>query len=609
MKTEEKSLAFYRKYMGGSCIGAYYLLNELKPGIDPFSKENLLIFSTSMISGVKCPGTAMHTVISKSPLTETIGESVTPGYFAEMIKKAGYDAIVIEGKSNEPVYIYINNENVEYRSAKNIWGKRTNDAYDCIKSEMEESEVSISLIGPAGENLVRFASIVSDLIFNSSRCGLGAVMGSKNLKAIAVYGNREIEVYNEKKLDQLSRYFKENFMKNPVNALQYNNGGSGGFLNEMSKQGILSTKNFKTASFKNSKHIDGGAIANKYKYKNINCSNCFGGCKRVLKGIDKNKFDKRFGAPELETIASIPYNLQISDTLSVIEIQQQISSLGLDGTSCGTTLGFIFECFEKKLIDINETGGLRLEWGNSEVVIELINQIAYRKGIGDLLAEGVKRASNKIDGSKSFTLHIKGLEMPMHEPRVKQMLGFGYAIGETGPIYTIVEHDTDFDFNAPELFLKKVSPLTIYDRAAAAELSNKKIRNFFLLKQAFSMLDALDACIFAFSPVRFFDFKHLVEIINAVTGWETSLFELLKLGEKRAAMFRIFSKRESIDEKYDMIPNRLYEPIENGVTRGLKIKEEDFKKAKKLYYKMAGYNKKGFPTYEKLLELGIDNYF
>ncbi|MHB1254097.1 MAG: aldehyde ferredoxin oxidoreductase family protein [Candidatus Humimicrobiaceae bacterium] len=604
VKIDNLNDAFYRKYYGGACMGAYFLLKELKAGIDPFSPENIIIFSTSPLTGINCSGTAMHNIITKSPLTNLAAESTTPGYLGSMIKKAGYDALIISGKAANPAYLLIGNNSVKIEEAHEIWGKTTSVSYNyLIKKHGKEG--SIALIGPAGENLVRYASIVNDNLFLSSRCGVGAVMGSKNLKAICVNGSNNIEVYDKDNISKISSYFKDNFLSNPLNNAQHGPAGNAGYLKLISDQGMLSAKNFHYSYFEDSEKIGGFTLANKYKPENFNCDNCFGGCKKVLNGFKKNRLDTGFGLIELESLASSVYNLLINNDEAALKIWDLICDYGLDGTSLGVTLGFAIECFENGLISEKDTGGITLNWGEHDSIIELIYSIIHRKNIGDILADGVRLASEKIRGSEDFAMHVKGLEIPSHDPRTKQMLGLGYAVSPIGPYYTVVEHDTDFDFEANQLFMDKVAPLTVYDRIPAENLSNHKVRMFYLLQPAFSMLDALCGCIFAFSPVRFFNFSHLVEMINSTTGWESSLFELWKLGEKRINMYKLFAAREGITSDDDVLPERFFMPIENGPKKGVSINKKEFIEARDLYYKMAGFDEKGIPSYSKLLELDL----
>lgn len=606
--TETIDEKLYRLYMGGSCLAAHYLLKELQTGTDPLSPENLLIFSTGVVTGAPVPGAALFSVVSKSPLTGGIHESPTPGHMGEQIKKAGFDAVVIQGKSQRPLFLFINDDSVVFMDAGKLWGLDTADAIEIIKEDLK-GEVSVCVVGIAGENLVAYASIVHDYIFNTSRGGLGAVMGSKLIKAIAIKGTGNVPVRDPPALRCYSRRFQKHFLENPVNRGHFEGGGHAGFIHWMCREGILSTRNALRTGFEKAESIDGGTIASKYGYRNISCANCFGGCRRIYeKEIDG--FDKRYGAPELETLSSIAVGSEIDDMQSALSACGLTARYGLDGTSTGVVLAFANECFEKGILTREDTDGIDLGFGNGSGVVSLIGKIAHREGIGGILAEGVRIASEKIGkDSKSFALHVKGMEVPLHDPRIKAMLGLGYAVNPNGPVYTTVEHDTDFDFNAPELFMQKVTPLTVFDRLESHSIGPQKVRMFTLLQPAFSMLDVLGACIFAFSPVRYFDYRDLVGIVEAITAWETSLFELFKAGERRTVMFRLFNVREGITADDDTLPDRYFRPIEKGPKKGFRLDKKEFGEAKRLYYRMAGYNESnGIPSREKLLELGMERF-
>ena len=596
----------YRILMGGSCLAAYFFIKEQKYHVDPFSEDNLLILATGPVSGIQLPGTAILSIMSKSPATGGLHESLTPGLMAEQIKKAGYDAIIIRGKSEEPLAISIRDNGVMFIDARNLWGVDTADAIDALKGILE-SGASICTIGVAGENLVKYASIVHDYMFNTSRGGLGAVMGSKGIKALAIEGTGEILVHDRKTIVQYGKRFTEHFLENPVNKGHFEGGGHAGFIHWMCQEGILSTRNARYTGFEGSKHIDGGTIAEKLGYENLSCANCCGGCKRIYKEQIEG-IENRFGAPELETLSSIALGSEIDDMEYALRACDLTMRYGLDGTSTGVVLAFANECYENGILNKKDVDGLELGFGNCRGALSLIDRIAHRDGIGDVLAEGVSRASREIgEDSPEFALHVKGMEVPLHDPRIKAMLGLGYAVTPNGPIYTTVEHDTDFDYNAPELFMQKVTPLTIFNRLESHLLGPEKVRMFSILQPAFSMLDVLGACIFAYSPVRYFDYRDLVGIVDAITGWESSLYELVKAGERRTTLLRHFNVRAGLSTGDDMLPNRYFHPIEKGPKKGYALNKSEFEEAKKLYFRLAGIDcKTGMPTSEKLIELGIE---
>ncbi|MHB1346532.1 MAG: aldehyde ferredoxin oxidoreductase C-terminal domain-containing protein, partial [Candidatus Humimicrobiaceae bacterium] len=421
-----------------------------------------------------------------------------------------------------------------------------------------------------------------------------------------IKGTNDLKFFDNKKINELADDYKKNFRENKLCNSQFSASGNAGYLKSMVSLGMFSTQNFSGSFFEDSDKIDGNEIVKKYKVRNINCYSCHNGCKKELSELNESGKKRSFGLIEIESLASCVNNLLINDPESAMEIWELICDFGLDGTSLGNVISFAVEISEKGLIKKEEINGIDLKWGNADAIKELIRMIVYREGMGSLLAEGVKRASANIKDSEDSAMHVKGLELPCHEPRVKQMLGFAYAVSPIGPYYSIVEHDSDFDFEADQLYMDKISPLGLYERIESEELSEKKIRMFYLLQPAgFSMLDSLCCCIFAFSPVRYFNFHQLVEIVNAATGWESSLFELWKLGEKRINMHKLFASREGIKKEDDILPKRLFEPISYGPKKGSKLNYEDFKSARDLYYHLAGWSQEGIPTRAKLLELDL----
>jgi aldehyde:ferredoxin oxidoreductase len=567
----------YRLYLGGSCLAAHFMLKEQQPGVDPFSGDNLLIFSTGVVTGAPVPGSALYSVVSKSPLTGRIYESPTPGHLGARLKEAGFDAVVIRGRAEDPI------------------------------KEKLQKDVSVGVIGIAGEKLVRYASIVNDCVFNTSRGGLGGVMGSKRIKALAVGGGKPLEVHDYRSLTRFTERYKSHFLENPVSRGHHDDGGAAGFTEWLSSEGLWSARNAHHTRFSEAASIDGKTITDKYGYENVSCTHCFGGCKRILKTTIEG-IDNRYGAPELETLGSIGCGSEIGDLPSVLKACELTSRYGLDGTSTGAVIAFTNECYENGILPKDDLDGLSLGFGNGKGALQLIERIARREGIGDILAEGTRTAAQKFGArAQPFAIQVKGMEVSCHDPRTKAMLGLGYAVNSNGPVYTAVEHDTDFDFDAPELFMRKVSPLTVFDRLDGNYLGPEKVRMFYLLQPAFSMLDAIGACIFGFSPVRYFDFRDLVNIVDGITGWETSLFELFKAGERRLNMFRAFNMREGFTPADDALPARYFQPIEKGPKKGIRLDPAEFEKAKRFYYRMAGWDvETGWPCYEKLLELGVE---
>ncbi|KKM09776.1 aldehyde:ferredoxin oxidoreductase [Clostridiales bacterium PH28_bin88] len=597
---------FYRTYMGGSCIAAYYLLREMKPNIDPLGPDNILVFADSVVTGAPAPGFNRYTVGAKSPLTGGIGESQAAGFWGPELKFAGYDAIVIKGQSPKPVYLWIKDGKVEIRDAAHLWGRTTGEAQKLIREELNDVRVRIALIGPAGENLVRYACIVNELKHANGRTGMGAVMGSKNLKAIAVRGTNKPEFYNKDTITRLAKHFAANFLENP-SVRGTHRLGTSELVSLQNVTGQLPTRNFRSGYFENADDISAEAIHEKLFVKAEGCYACPVTCKRVLKADHPYHVDPAYGGPEYESIAALGSACGVSDVVAVAKANELCNAFGLDTVSAGMSIAFAMECFENGLISREEANGLELKFGNANAMVRLVEAIAKRDGLGNLLAEGVKRSAEKLGkGSERFAMHVKGAEFPMHEPRVKGMLGLSYAVSPLGADHLTVEHDTDFDFNAPQVFLDQATPLGLLRRLPTSTIDSDKVRMFCYLQPHFSFLDVLGLCIFTFGPVRFFTMTHLVELVSAITGWETSLWEIMKAGERRVHMLRVFNCREGFNKKDDWLPERMFSPIEDGPAAGNKLDQEEFKDALKLYYEMMNWDvNTGIPSKAKLLELDL----
>ncbi len=603
---EQPDSSWYRLLWGGACIGVYYLLKEVPPATDPFHPDNLLIFATGPATGCPFPGFAKHSVMAKSPLTGGIGESQVEGFWGAELKKAGFDALIVQGKAESPVYIWIENEKVSINDAKFIWGLETGQAYEELKKKTHP-QAKISLIGPAGEKLVRYANIVNDLIYHNFRMGMGAVMGSKNLKAIAVKGDGKVTVKEEKVIDEIARDYRQHFMEDIIPRLQWEY-GTAGAVKMVYDDGQLVTCNFQTGVIEGWQDMPGTPGYKNFLKKNQGCFSCPTGCKHLLKPLTRGEIalEGIYGAPEFEAAVALGSNCGIKDTFTILKAYELCSSYGLDPCSLGGTISFVMECLEKGAVKKEDVDNLDLRFGNSHTFLQVIELIASRTGIGDLLAEGSCRVAEKW-GEKCLSLAVqsKGKELPPHDPRAKAALGLGYAVSPIGPDFAVIEHDSDFDFQAPQKFIDEAGPIGIYERLPAESLSEKKVRMFYNLQLYWSSLEVICGCIFALAPVRHMKINHLVKAMRAVTGVETSLWEIMKLGERRINMFKIFNLREGFASEDDKLPPRMFEPIQTGPRKGQKLNKEDFEKARRLYYEMMGWDEKGVPREAKLWELDL----
>ena len=614
VKIEEPGEKFFRKYLGGRGIISYYLLNEVPAGADPLSPENKLVFSTSIATGVPVPGFGRQSIGAKSPLTGFYGESESGGFWGPELKTAGYESIIVEGKSENPVYISIKNEKIEIKDASHLWGKETGEVYDQIIEELSEPRLRTLIIGPAGENLVRVAGVAHDLSHYHGRTGMGAVMGSKKLKAVVVRGTNKLEFADPEKLKSIAKFFIQNFKNNADNHGQNNHGTSDYYFGAQAA-GSLPTKNFTTGYFDELDYTADELHA-ELKIKSDGCYACPVRCKQHFKADKPYKIEERYGGPEFETLAAFGSLCGVSDRYAGPKAHEICNRLGLDTVSTGGIIAFAMECAEKGLIGEEELGDMDLRYGNAEAMLRMIEMIAYREGFGNLLAEGTKIAAKKIGkGAEQYAMHVKGQEFAMAEPRAKFGVGLAYAVSPTGADHLQHEHDGAFDsaltgyshsIDDPNSFLKALYPMGILDPVPSLSLGGEKVQLFTYLQHYWSLFECLDLCIFTFEPVRTLKVNHLVEIVSAATGWDTSLFELMKAGERATTMTRCFNVKQGLTRKDDKLPERLFKAIESGPLAGSKMDKIEFEKALTLYYQMMGWtDEDGFPTAGKLYELGL----
>jgi len=588
---------FCRRYIGGEGFVAFYLLKEIRAGIDPLGPENKLIFATGPLTGFAIPGTGRNSVGTKSPLTGGFGEAEVGGYWGAELKHAGFDVIIVEGKAKNPVYLWIHDGEAEIRDANHLWGKITGEAQDIIQKELGDNLIRIAQIGPGGERLVRYACIINDLRNAAGRTGMGAVMGSKKLKAIAVRGNQKQEVADKEKLRVLLKLFNENIQQKNAGYFEFGTGGD--YMEESASSGNLSFRNFRDGGFTNAKALEPRTIKETLGLEKDGCYACPIRCKKVIKIGDPWNVDSIYGGPEYETLGALGSNCGVDNVAAVCKANEICNKYSLDTISTGISIGFAMECYENGILTDNDTDGIKLNFGNSEAMVQMVEMIGKREGLGDILAEGVKRAADKIkNGSEKFAMHVKGVEIPMHEPRLKQGLGLGYALSPTG-----AEHMTNLDDYtvAHSRVMGYHGTLGILEPLELDDLGPKKVRAVVYYTNWRYVFNALLMCYFIF-----WRYNHIIEIVQAVTGWNTSLWELMKAGERISTMARVFNNREGLNENDDWLPERFFKPHTSGVLIETKIDPDKLKNAINTYYTMMGWEGNGIPTRSRLEELDID---
>lgn len=600
---EEPDEAWYMTYVGGSALAAYYLLKNLKPGTDPLSEENVLVFACSAVTGAPISGFSRYTVAAKSPLTGAIGRTEAGGFFGPELKFAGFDAIVVRGKSAKPVYLYINDGQVEIKDADNIWGRNNWETLDTIRQETGEKRVRVASIGQAGENMVPYACVQNDLEHFNGRTGMGAVMGSKNLKAVAVRGTNKPEMADPEAVDALRKWHNERIKVHPPN-VGLTKMGTTGLVKGLNDTGILTTHNFRDGIFEGAENISHEVYHDTIFDSAGTCYMCTVRCKRRVKSDDeKYPLDKRFGGPEYESIAGLGSLCDIDNLPAITRANQICNLAGLDTISAGAVVAFAFECFEHGIITTEDTGGRELNWGDGDTMIWLIEEIINRRGIGEILAQGVKKAAEIIGkGAEKYAFHIKGQELPLHDGRGKTGMGMGFALSPTGAEHVECPHDVAFQGEG----VSKLHALGIYEPIKPLETNAQKVRFFVNGQKAWQINNCYGICNFCSVPIHAMTFDKLVETIRAITGWDTSLFDILRVSERGNVMARVFNNREGFAPEDDRVISRWHDPMPDGPLKGVSIDPDEFRAAIDLYYEMSGWDKDGHPTHGKLVDLNLE---
>ena len=604
-RVETPDERFYRTYYGGSCLACHYLLRELPAGTEPLSPQNLLIFASSPLVGSGIPGANRFTAAALSPLTGCYGEAEAGGWWSPELKRAGFDAVLITGRAATPVYLWIQDGEIDVRDAAHLWGRNTGETQGLIRAELGDDRVRVACIGPAGENLVRYACVVNNLRHTNGRSGLGAVMGSKNLKAIAVRGHRAPQFKDPATLKKIIRWYGDNFMDHPIERVLHDGGTIGWDVTELDEAGILPTRNFRSGSFEKAEAICGDTFHKHYFLEADSCHGCPVRCKRVARSDGPYRVDPAYGGPEYETTAAFGSLCGVSDLEAVCKAHELCNQYTLDTISTGVTIAFAMECFENGLLTRAETDGLDLRFGNHQAVIDLIPKIARREGIGNLLAEGSLRAARRIGrGAERWAMHTKGQELAMHEPRGKSSLALAYALSSTGANHTEAPHDYLFQEGA--LGEADLPELGLLEPVPAIYLGPEKVRQFAYMQMTWNVFNTLGMCIFTAGPGKLLKMNQVAQVLQAATGWPVSLWDVMKLGERTVTIKRAVSVREGITRADDRLPERFFQPLEGGLLKGKALDAGELEKALDLYYDILGWNRQtGVPTPGKLVELGL----
>ena len=587
---EELKEELARKYLGGKGLGAYLLYRHLKPHTDPYSPDNRLMFITGPLTGTTFPAVSRSAVITRSPMTGTFLDSYSGGFFGPHMKHVGFDAFIITGKSERPVYLFIEEGKISFKGAEDLWGLTTFETENRLKNELKSREggrISVASIGPAGEKLVRFAGILNEgRIYG--RGGTGAVMGSKNLKAVVIKGHGKVQLADGNSFKEVIKRCHQKIGEHPLTK----KGGVFPKIGTMmtvdltQETGTFPTRNWQENTFDHSREINGDAFL-KHVLRPRACFACPIGCSRDSKVL-RGGVEYLTEGPEYETIYAFGSNCEIGDSEIVIAADKLCDDYGMDTISCGGTIGFAMECFEKGLISERDTDGMKLTFGNGDAVIETIHLIGKRKGIGHILSEGVKIASGKIKGSSEFAVHVKGLEFPGYDPRGMKGQGLTYALSDRGACH----------LRSNTLRTELLGKTDRYAYEGKAEM----VRD---LQLNYATFDCIIACVFGAFAIPLQDYA---DALSSAIGWPITLEELRIMGERSWNLTRLFNVREGFTRKDDTLPLRLFSlPSTKGPSKGQVVDKDSFEKMLDEYYQIVGWDRlTGIPTKEKLVELGIE---
>ncbi|MDP8011361.1 MAG: aldehyde ferredoxin oxidoreductase family protein [Thermoplasmata archaeon] len=572
---------YARKYIGGRGLATKYYMDIVKDAkIDPLDEKNAIIFATGPLTGTPSPSASRYMVVTKGYLNNAIAGSNSGGFFGPELKFAGFDMVIVEGKANRPVYLFIKDGKVELRDASHLWGKDTHETTDMIHKELGDDKIEVACIGPAGENLVRFAAIINDKHRAAGRTGVGAVMGSKKLKAIAVRGTGKIQIADKSGFTNVLKDKLKKIKENSVTAQGLPTYGTAVLVNIINSQGLYPTKNFQFGQWEHANELSGESMSEKYLIKNKACFACPIACGRITKLDDLDS-----EGPEYESLWTMSADLDIKDFEKVIEANYYCDKYGLDTISFGGTLAAAMELYEKGFIKDSELDGIKLKFGNAEALVKAPELIAFRKGFGNKLAEGSYRLASSY-GHPEFSMSAKKQELPAYDPRGAYGHGLEYATSNRGGCHVRGYMISPEILGLPE----KLDPLKIEGKGAYTKM----------FQDLTAVIDSSGLCLFTSFALGADDYK---DLLNAVTGFNYTTEEIMLAGERIWNLERIYDLNAGFTKNDDSLPPRLTkEPMPDGPNKGSVLPLDILLKD---YYKARGWDEEGRPTKEKLKSLDL----
>jgi aldehyde:ferredoxin oxidoreductase len=601
VNVEHPGEEFYLKYLGGSALATFYLLRDMPPGSDALGPDNVLVFAPSVVTGAPISGLSRFNVTAKSPETGLIGDSQCGGHFGPQLKYAGFDALVVHGCAEAPVYLWVKDDEVEIRPAGHLTDLRTKELQQALRAELGDDRAQVVQNGPAGRRLVRFANVTNNLHHFAGRTGMGAVMGAKNLVAVVARGKRRYAFADEDGVKALARKGAETFRDSP-GWQEFGANGTPVLVGPNRAIDNLPTRNFSEGVFAGADNLLTEVYHDTIYTRRDSCANCVMRCKQQVAADEPWEIDEAYGGPEFETIGVMGSNLGIDDLRAIAKANEICNASGIDTISTGGLVAFAIECYQHGIIGPADTGGLELRFGDGEVLVELVRRIAERDGIGDVLAEGFKAAIAAFGPeSVRYAVQIKGAGLPAHMPQAKKTMALIYSVCPFGPDHQSCEHDRMLDVGDVDIVGLGIEGAVPFD-----QIDETKVRYVMYTQFFYSLLDTLELCTFCFSPGGLYGYRDIEDIVQKTTGFPANMWFLMKAGERRVAMLQAFNAREGAELPAQALPERVFEPFTEGATRGRRLHRAAMKRAVRTYYKMMAWDtRSGRPLSGRLRELGL----
>jgi aldehyde:ferredoxin oxidoreductase len=585
IRTEELPQQEWRRYVGGGLLGVRRMLTHTRTGVDPLEPDALLMFLSSVVMGHRAVGLPKFTMVAKSPMTGGIGEARVTGPFGVALKSSGCEGISVRGRAQAPSYLLVDGPAITVLDADDLWGMPTHTATDMLK-QRHGDHARVAVIGPAGERLIRYASVLTEWAHPAARMGFGAVMGSKNLKAVVILDGAHLPpVHDPVDLARIGEEYRAGILTNPLTAAQASATEFGGWFLDSNLLGYAGVGNFQTSRMPEFDVDAGDQLAGLLTVAEGECPGCPNNCiKRYANGVDG-----RLGGLDEEGLAALALGCRITDVADALDVHARCHAHGIDPVSLAGVWAMVHEL------------------GREEGVLEMMDKLVAGEPGYTELGDGTARLADKL-GVEAPAMHVKGLEMGRYDPRVSAGQALAYAVSPLGPRYEIVEHDIDFDpIDGPPHGLTQMAALGTYDWEPMATLDATRVARTVSLLDLWSGLDALGVCLFAGPPMRELTQRRVTRLVQAVTGWMTADSEVLLWGRRRWNLMRLYNQREGIGSDADRLPDRFFdEKVDVGRHRGAALDRTGFADALQLYYELAGWDSNGVPKPSTLTALGIE---